>query len=237
MKLTLTSQLTDQVDDIMCPLLEPDKWAAFGLSFAKDPYAIVRMEGAPGTGKTTLANHMARKLRRAPIHLTFAEVTSTQLGETEKKMVETFKVAAETECPTVILEECDAVLWSRDLVSDDTMYQLSFVNTMLQEIDKFIHRGIPSLLVVTTNYPKLLDAAFERRVTDIIKLDIPQGQTAVKMWKSKLPESIVNEISHREFEQLAEVGATPAQMEAAVLKVCRKALRNNTTPTFEDFGL
>lgn len=237
MKLTLLPEVKAQVDEILLPLLEPDKWKAFGLPFAKEPYAIVRMEGLPGTGKTALANYMARRMGRAPIHISFAELIQVQLGESEKKMVETFRLVEETECPTIIIEECDALLWSRDLISDDTIYQLSFMNTMLIEIDKFITRGIPSMLILTTNYPKLLDAAMERRITDVIKLSAPQGKLAERMWKSKLPVSSEWMITSEQLEALAALGATPHQMETAILKICRKAMVNNTQPQFADFGI
>lgn len=237
MKLTLTPEVRDQVNQILAPLQNPDQWKALELPFAPSASAIVRMEGAPGTGKTALANYMSRKMKKPPIHISFAGVASVQLGETEAKITATFNSAHETETPVIIMEECDAILWSRDKVSEDTLYQLGFINTLLTEIDRFINRDIPSLLILTTNYPQLLDSAMESRITDVINLFPPVGEQAERMWKAKLPFVMLQNMSKKEFSQLAELGATPRQMEKAIMKVCRLAMHKNISPSFADFDL
>lgn len=233
MKLTLTPDLKAQVDAILAPLKNPEAWAALGLSFSKSPSAVVLMEGLPGTGKTTLCNYMASKLGRKPIHINFAGVASHVLGDTEKNISGAFARAEETETHTVFLEECESLLWTRDKINEDTMYMLGFVDTLLQEIDKFIARPLPSLLLLTTNHPQLIDSAIESRITDRIYLSTPVGIHAQQMWKSKLPLGI--KLTNSDLENLAELKATPRQMEQAILRVCRQAVLNNRMPIAEDF--
>lgn len=237
-KLTLSKAVRQQVDEILAPMKDPAKWAALKLPFAPTPSAIVRMEGGPGTGKTALANYMARRMPKPPMHLSFAGVASHAFGETESKITALFAAAHETETNTIVMEECDAILWSRDNVTEDTMYVLGIINTLLIEIDRLIARKeVPSLLILTTNHPKLLDAAMERRVTDVIKLSPPVGEHAVRMWEAKIPFVMSQNMSKENFAQLAELGATPDQMEKAILRVCRKAMHANIEPNFADFGL
>lgn len=236
-KLTLTAEIRTQIDEILAPMRNSTEWEALELPFAPKPYAIVRMEGQPGTGKTALANYMARRMDKPPVHLNFSHIASSQLGETETKIVSVFNHAHETETNTIIMEECDAIFWSRDKISEDTMYMLGFINTMLSEIDRFIQRAVPSLLILTTNYPQLLDSALQRRITDVIKLFPPVGPHAERMWLSKLPNCMKTEMVNGQLKSLASLGATPDQMEKAVLKICRTAMNEGRKPTFTDFNL
>lgn len=236
MKLILTTEIQSQVDEILTPLIRPDEWASYKLSFAPNPSAVIRMEGAPGTGKTALANYLAKKLGKPPLHLDFASVASTQFGETEGKIKALFDHAHETETPTIIMEEADALLWSRDKVTEDTMFALGLINTLLIQIDRFIARKIPSLLIVTSNYPQLLDAALESRITDVIKLSPPRGDHAMKVWKSKLPVSM-RDATEAEWEHLVTLNKTPREIENIVRKSCRCAMVAGVKPTFSNLAL
>ncbi len=44
-------------------------------------------------------------------------------------------------------------------------------------------------------------------------------------------------MGNEEFKQLAALGATPDQMEKAILKICRRAMHEKRLPCFEDFEL
>jgi AAA+ superfamily predicted ATPase len=204
-----------------------------GLSYAKFPFAIVRMEGKPGTGKTVLAKYMARRLKQPPLEVDFAKVASDHLGETEKAINAVFEQANSTEIKTIIMEECDALLFTRSMVDKDTTHMLGFINTLLTCIDKFKVRSIPSLLILTSNHPELLDSALESRVTDVIKLSSPVGLWAEKLWKSKLPECL--EPTEEKMDWLASLQMTPREIENWVLQVCRRAVFEKRLPVLEDF--
>lgn len=236
MKLLLTPETKRKVDEILVPLKNPQRWMDMKIPFAPTPYAIVRMEGAPGTGKTALSNYMARQMGCKPIRLEFAGTASDQLGETEKHIAAKFAEASELEIPVIIMEECESLLVSRKMVNDDNMYMLGLLDTMLIEIDRFIARKLPSLLILTTNHPELLDAAIESRITDVIELFPPVGHAAINMWRSKMPK-LECAVYLEQLERLAELQATPRQMEKAILKICRKAMLENREPRFEDFEL
>lgn len=238
MKLLLTPETKRKVDEILVPLKNPQRWIDMKIPFAPTPYAIVRMEGAPGTGKTALSNYMARQMGCKPIRLEFAGTASDQLGETEKHIAAKFKEATDLEIPVIIMEECESLLVSRKMVNDDNMYMLGLLDTMLIEIDRFIARKIPSLLILTTNHPELLDAAIESRITDVIELFPPVGIAAWKMWNAKLPyQMLEREDLNIWMKKLSDLIVTPRQMEKAILKICRKAMLENREPRFEDFEL
>lgn len=236
-KLTLSSELKAQVAEILAPLKSPDAWKGMKLPFAKSPSAVVLLRGKPGTGKTALANYMAEQLKSVPMVLSFAGVAGASLGETEKGIQSKFSVANEMETTTIHLEECDAILWSRDLIDSGNIHQLGFVNTMLTEIDNFVSRAVPSLLILSTNYPKLLDAAMTRRITDFIDLEPPTGAHAMDMWISKLPACMKSTMNMEQMDKLVKLGYTPDEMEKSIIKVCRRALVAKREPIAADFGI
>lgn len=234
MKLTLAPQVEKQIEEILVPIKFPDKWKELALPFAPTPSAVVRLQGEPGTGKTALANLLARKAKGPKVHIDFSTIANCNYGETEHKTIETFRIATETKATTLIFEECDALFWDRSMVTAENIGVLGIVNTLLTEIDRFKARDIPSLLIFTTNHPKLLDPALESRFTDVIKLEVPKGLMAQKMWKSKLPKGFV--ISQTQLENMAEWGFTPRKMENTIVQICRTALIQNRQPEFADFN-
>ncbi len=231
-KLILSPEIKQTIDEIVTPLLHPEQWEKLNLSFAPHPHAVILFTGEPGTGKTALANHIARRFKKAPKQVNFAGVASHELGKTEEKIREAFHDAPSV----VIMEECDALLWSRDMVqSEDNIHVLGFINTLLTEIDQFIQRETPSLLILTTNYSRLLDAALLSRITDTINLAAPKGEQSVKMWLTKLPQCLFHTTTDKQLLQLAALELTPRMMEKKILQVCRKALLKDRQPVFSDF--
>lgn len=239
MKLTLAPELKRQVDEILAPLKNPEGWRNMKIPFSPDPYTIVRMEGKAGTGKTVLANYMARQMGCKPLRLEFGSTANNEFGATENCITQRFLEATELEIPVLIMEECESLLISReqlDVKRDSHM--LGIVDTMLIQIDRFITRKVPSLLILTTNLPQLLDPAIESRITDVIQLFPPVGRQAQKMWEAKLPYCMLSgQMKLTEMEQLCNLGATPREMEKAILKICRKAMLEGREPRFEDFEL
>lgn len=231
-KIILSSEVESQVAEIMAPLQNPEKWIEMQIPFAPSPSAVVMLIGAPGTGKTTLAHYMARKLKSPPLRISFQDIANQHLGETERKIKQLFDLAHESESTTVFLEECDAILYSREMVDTGNIHQLGFVNTLLTEIDRFIARPCPSLLLLATNFHKLLDVALQSRITDTIELFSPIGKHAQAIWKSKLPATI--NIIKEQLEKLSLQPTTPREMEQRIMKVCRRSLLNGKTPIFQD---
>lgn len=234
MKLALAPEIKRLAKEIVAPLQSPELWKAMGLAYAKNPYAIVRMEGVTGAGKTALANYMARQLKQPPMHLDFSGIASDQLGGTERAINTFFDTANETKTKTIILEECDALVWSRDMVDKDTTYHQGFVAELLRRIDEFKSRDIPSLLILTTNHPEKIDASIESRITDVIHIPVPTGDHAIAVWKTKLPECM--KPSNGEIDFLSSVEMTPRAMETTVLKICRRAAVEGRLPTFVDLA-
>ncbi|APW35921.1 ATPase [Rhodoferax koreense] len=119
--------------------------------------------GAPGTGKTALAEHIAKSLEKPLIIKQASDLMSKYVGETEQNMAAMFR-EAEAEQAVLLLDEADSFL--QDRRGAQRTYEVTEVNEMLQGMERY--RGI---FVCTTNLLDRIDQAALRRFTFKIKFN------------------------------------------------------------------
>ena len=113
--------------------------------------------GAPGSGKSALAAHIAQALGK-PLRIRQAsDLMSKYVGETEQNMAAMF-AEAEREGAVLLLDEADSFL--QDRRGAQRHYEVTEVNEMLQGMERY--RGV---FVCTTNLLQHLDQAALRRFT------------------------------------------------------------------------
>lgn len=117
--------------------------------------------GVPGTGKTALAEHIAKALEKPLLTKQASDLMSKFVGETEQNMAAMFK-EAEDEGAVLLLDEADGFL--QDRRGAQRSYEVTEVNEMLQGMERF--KGI---FVCTTNLLDRVDQAALRRFTFKIK--------------------------------------------------------------------
>jgi SpoVK/Ycf46/Vps4 family AAA+-type ATPase len=113
--------------------------------------------GAPGTGKTALAEHLAQCLDKPLLVKQASDLMSKFVGETEQNMAAMFQ-EGESEKAVLLLDEADSFL--QDRRGAQRTYEVTEVNEMLQGMERF--RGI---FVCTTNLMDRIDQAALRRFT------------------------------------------------------------------------
>ena len=113
--------------------------------------------GAPGTGKTALAEHIARSLDRPLLVKQASDLMSKFVGETEQNMAAMFR-EAEAEKAVLLLDEADSFL--QDRRGAQRTYEVTEVNEMLQGMERFA-----GIFVCTTNLLDRIDQAALRRFT------------------------------------------------------------------------
>lgn len=113
--------------------------------------------GAPGTGKTALAEHLAQQIGRPLMIRRASDLVSKFVGETEQHMAAMFR-EAEAERAVLLLDEADSFL--QDRRGAQRTYEVTEVNEMLQGMERFA-----GIFICTTNLMDRIDQAALRRFT------------------------------------------------------------------------
>lgn len=151
-----------------------NEWSDFDrlTSFGLQPANKILLYGAPGTGKTRLANAIAHKLDLPLVLVRLDELVSSYLGRTGKNIREIFEVANERRV-VLFLDEIDTVAKHRG--DEKELGELKrIVTVLLQNIDFFPQH---SILIGATNHEDILDKAIWRRFPLKIKLDLPSPES------------------------------------------------------------
>lgn len=127
-------------------------------------------KGAPGTGKTEAARHLARILERDLYSVDFSSVIDSKLGQTQKNITMLFKELNSFTFPQkliVLFDEIDAIALDRTN-SNDLREMGRVTSTILRELDNLDERIV---FVATTNLYEHFDKALTRRFDSIIDFD------------------------------------------------------------------
>ena len=163
--------------------------------------------GAPGSGKSALAAHIAQALGQ-PLQIRQAsDLMSKYVGETEQNMVAMFE-QAEREGAVLLLDEADSFL--QDRRGAQRHYEVTEVNEMLQGMERF-----GGIFICTTNLLGSLDQAALRRFTFKIKF---------------MPLSAAQREQMFITEALGGDAAALRSEERRVGKECRRLCRSRWSP-------
>jgi SpoVK/Ycf46/Vps4 family AAA+-type ATPase len=125
------------------------------------PKATMCFYGLPGTGKTALAEHIAKSIEKPLLIKRASDLMSKYVGETEQQMAAMFE-EAKREGAVLLLDEADSFLQNRQLAVRS--YEVSEVNEMLQGMERF-----DGLFICTTNLFDRIDEAALRRFSFKLK--------------------------------------------------------------------
>jgi SpoVK/Ycf46/Vps4 family AAA+-type ATPase len=151
--------------------------------------------GAPGTGKTALAEHIARALQRPLMVRQTSDIASKYVGETEQNMARMFEEAA-SEGAVLLLDEADSYLRSRRLAERN--HEITEVNEMLQGMERY-----PGIFICTTNLFDELDEAALRRFTFKIRFHPLTAEQRLRMFAAEALAGVATAPSAEQRARLA----------------------------------
>lgn len=197
----------------------------------KIPYGhsiTMLFSGPPGTGKTMMAEAVAHSLDKKLLIANYSQIQNMYVGETEKRIVATFKKAQELG-GVLLWDEADGMFYSRDMAVHS--WEHRDINVILQELERF-----SGVVILTTNRSVNLDVALERRIAVKMTFDMPGFEQRIQIWKSLIPaEAPLSANVHLE-EFASKYELSGGSIKNAILHAARyAAYRHSNTITQEDF--
>lgn len=201
--------LPDTVKRAVEELVEEQRRADLLRSHGLEPRHRVLLVGAPGTGKTSLAEAIAEAIAVPLFVVRYEAMIGSYLGETAARMKRVFDYARTTPC-VLFFDEFDAIGKERGDIHETGEIK-RVVTSLLMQVD-----DLPSYTIVVgaTNHPELLDRAAWRRFQLRLFLPMPTQKALAgyidefaKQFDEKLghsPASIAKKlgrVSYAEAEQ------------------------------------
>ena len=178
-------RILSDLNSIKCQDLIYNQW---GFSEVESkPKSILNFFGPPGTGKTMCAHAIAKLLDKQLLALNYSEIESKYVGDAAKNLKKAFDTATELGA-VMFFDEADSFLGKRiENVSHGSDQALNSLRSqMLILLEEF-----EGVVLFATNLVTNFDKAFESRILDHIKLELPnkEARAAIidKMLPSKMP--------------------------------------------------
>ncbi len=188
--------------------------------------------GPPGTGKTSVARALGRKLDLPVVEVKLSMITSQYLGETAKNVEKTFEVAKRLSPCILFIDEFDFVAKTRS--SDEHAAIKRAVNTLLKSIDEVSLIDDEVILIGATNHPDQLDAAAWRRFDEIVNFPKPDRQMRADILKIVTREMDIADFDPIEMAERTE-GLTGSDLRLVLREAVLDALtEERMTLTQED---
>lgn len=155
-------------------------------SYNLEPRHRILLSGAPGNGKTTLAEALASQMMLPLYIVKYEGIISRYLGETSQQLDRLFEHVKTRRC-ILFFDEFDAISKERGDENDNGEIK-RVVNSLLKQID-----NLPSHVIVigATNHEQMLDKAMWRRFQLQLSLPQPTRSMAIKWF-----ESFISRVDH-----------------------------------------
>ncbi|OLT40717.1 hypothetical protein BJF85_05600 [Saccharomonospora sp. CUA-673] len=183
--------------------------------------------GPPGTGKSATAHALAAELSLPVATVTLASITSSLLGDTARNLEAVLAYAEQVPC-VLLFDEFDVVAQDRGTERDHG--ELRRVAATLLQLMEELHGE--SIVVATSNHPRLVDSAMWRRFDEIVGFgSLGQDQLAALL---DLRMRAMRPTFDRDTWARRLASLSPAEVELVCLDAQRRAVLAGSNDVDED---
>lgn len=224
----MSPALEAQVMNAVTQYQKQKLWKQWGMHKIRKQGSAILLKGPTGTGKTTIAEYLALTIRKYGIKsLSFGDFGSHVPGENSRQIRKFFEDAKENNWMTIFLDDCEAVLWDRSRAGGSAMWMLEIIDELLVQIRKY-----QGLIILATNKDELLDPAIYSRLIAVIDVQRPDIPERLRLWKSKIPPEFPLKLSISNFDEIATLQLSGAEIENVIIDYASDCLRRNKKPTY-----
>ena len=151
-------------------------------------------EGAPGSGKTEAAKHVARLLDRTLYYVDFDYLIDSKLGQTNKNISKLFNdinLIPNSNKIVILFDEIDVIALDR-VNTNDVREMGRVTSTILRELDRLSDLNKEVVIIATTNLYSNFDKALIRRFDAIINFNRYTKQDLIEVGESYCSNYIKN---------------------------------------------
>jgi transitional endoplasmic reticulum ATPase len=211
------------LEEIKMELQEAVEWPMKYVDIFKytnvSPAKGILIHGAPGTGKTLLAQAVATESEANFISIKGPQLISKWVGESEKGIREVFKKARQSSPCVLFLDELDALAPARSSSSDSHVSE-RVISQLLTEMDGIEElRGV--IVLAATNRLDLIDPALLRpgRLDLLLEMPVPDESARLEIFNIHTREKPIGDDVR--LTQLAQM--TEGYVGADIEFICRRA--------------
>lgn len=138
--------------------------------------------GPPGTGKTMTAQVLAAEVGLELFRVDMSQLTSKYIGESEKNISRIFDAARDSNV-ILFFDEADSLFAKRTEVhSSNDRHANAEVAFLLQKMEEY-----QGMCILSTNLIQNFDEAFFRRLTFVVRFQMPDAEQRLALWESAFP--------------------------------------------------
>ncbi len=176
------------LNDVKQELIETVEWPLsypklFEHMAAKPPKGIM-LYGLPGTGKTLVAKAVATESQANFISIKGPEFLSKWVGESERAVRKTFRLARQAAPTVLFFDEMDSIAPARGSGLGDSHVTERMISQILSEMDglEALHNVV---VIAATNRPDIIDPALLRpgRFDRMIEIGMPDQEARLEILK------------------------------------------------------
>lgn len=169
-----------------------DDWG-FG-EIESTPRSILNFYGPPGTGKSMCAHAIASELKKPLLALNYADIESKYVGEAAKNLKKAFETAEQLGA-VMFFDEADSFLGKR--IENVTTGSDQALNSLRSQMLIYLE-NFSGVVLFATNLVTNFDRAFESRILNHIKFELPNKEARAEIIKKMIPEKLPKD---RDFTQ------------------------------------
>ena len=173
----------------------------------------ILFSGPSGAGKTNLIYKIAKEANKKVLATSASSFLDTLVGDTEKNIRSVFNLCEKYDW-IIFIDEIEGLIHSRAQASKN--WELTQVNEFLIRME-----GFNGICIVATNYPQIIDSAFNRRMTIKVEFNFMKDEMKLPYIKKKFQRILLKQDDYgeaiRDLDRLKFI--TPGDIEAVYRKL------------------